>query len=63
LNLSEGTSIDISAFQVQAWEINEKLEIVQQDLFLNVDVIQKCYQAVDLSLKDIYIKEREARSA
>jgi hypothetical protein len=28
LNLVEGTSIDISAFQAQAREINEKLEIV-----------------------------------
>jgi hypothetical protein len=63
LDLTEGTSIDISAFQTQALEINEKLEIAQQDLFLKVDAIQKCYQAVDLSLKDIYVKEREARSA
>jgi hypothetical protein len=62
LNLTEGTSIDISAFQTQALEINEKLEIAQQDLFLKVDAIQKCYQAVDLSLKGIYVKEREARS-
>jgi len=41
LNLAEGTSIDILAFQDQAREINEKLEIVQQDLFLKVDAIQK----------------------
>ena len=27
---------------------------------MKVDSIQKCYQAVDLSLKDIYVKEREA---
>jgi hypothetical protein len=63
LDLTEGTSIDISTFQTQALEINEKLEVAQQDLFLKVDAIQKCYQAVDLSLKDIYVKEREARSA
>jgi len=43
-------------------EVNEKLEAPQQDLFLKVDAIQKCYQAVDISLKDIYIKEREACS-
>jgi hypothetical protein len=60
LKLTEGTSIDISAFQIQALEINEKLEVAQQDLFLKIDAIQKCYQAVDISLKDIYIKEREA---
>jgi hypothetical protein len=63
LDLTEGTSVDISAFQTQALEINEKLEMAQQDLFMKVDAIQKCYQAVDLALKDIYIKEREARSA
>ena len=63
LNLAEGTSVDISTFQAQAREINKKLEIVQQDLFLKVDVIQKCYQTVDLSLKGIYFKEREALSA
>jgi hypothetical protein len=57
------TSIDISALQNQALEINEKMEIAQWDLFLKVDAIQKCYQAVDLSLKDIYVKEREAHSA
>jgi hypothetical protein len=63
LDLTEGTSIEILAFQTQALEINEKLEAAQHDLFLKVDVIQKCYQAVDLSLKEIYVKEREALSA
>jgi hypothetical protein len=48
LDLTEGTSVDISAFQTQALEINEKLEMAQQDLFMKVDAIQKCYQAVDL---------------
>jgi hypothetical protein len=28
--------------------------------FLKVDAIQKFYQVVDLSLRDIYVKEREA---
>jgi hypothetical protein len=62
LDLTEGTSIDISAFQTQARELNEKMEITQEDLFLKVDAIQKCYQAVDLSLKDIYVKEIKAFS-
>jgi hypothetical protein len=44
-------------------EINEKMEAVQQGLYLKLDVIQKCYQAVYLSLKDIYVKEKEARSS
>jgi hypothetical protein len=30
---------------------------------MKVDAIQKCYQVVDLALKDVYIKEREAHSA
>ena len=63
LDLTEGTSVDISAFQTPALEINKKLEMAQQDLFMKVDAIQKCYQAIDLSLKDIYIKERESCSA
>jgi hypothetical protein len=46
LNVTEGTSIDISTFKTQALEINEKLEAAQQDLYLKVDVIQKCYQVV-----------------
>jgi hypothetical protein len=63
LELTKGTSLDISAFQNQALEINEKLENAQQDIFMKVDAIQNSYQAVDLSLKDIYIKEREVGSA
>jgi len=39
LDLTEGTSVDISAFQTQALEINEKLEMAQQDLFMKVDAI------------------------
>jgi hypothetical protein len=39
------------------------MEMAEQDLFMKVDAIQKCYQAVDLALKDIYIKEREAHSS
>jgi ribosomal protein S19 len=62
LELTEGTSIEISSFQTQEIEINEKLEIAQQYLFIKVDVIQKCYQEVDLALKYIYIKERESCS-
>jgi len=63
LDLTEGTSIDISAFKTQALEINEKLEAAQQELYLKVDAIQKWYHTVNLSLKDIYVKEKEAYSA
>jgi hypothetical protein len=60
LDLIEGTSVDISSFQTQAMEINEKLEMAQKHIFVKVNAIQKCYWEVDLALKDIYIKEREA---
>jgi hypothetical protein len=63
LTLTKNTTIDISAFKTQASEVNERLEVSQQELYLKVDAIQKCYQVVDLSLKDIYVKEKEACSA
>ena len=34
LDLIEGRSVEISSFQTQALEVNEKLEIAQQDLFM-----------------------------
>jgi hypothetical protein len=63
LALTEGTTIDISGFKTQALEINEKLEAAQQEHYLKVYSIQKCYEVVDLSLKDIYVKEKEAHLA
>jgi hypothetical protein len=59
LKVTEGTSIDIPTFQIQALEINERLEMSQRDIFVKFNAIQKCYQEIDLDLKDIYIKERE----
>ena len=43
LDLTEGTSVEISAFRTQALEVNDKIEIAQQDLFMKVDAIQKYY--------------------
>ena len=43
LELTESTSMDISALQTQAMEINEKMENAQQDLFMKVEAIQNCY--------------------
>jgi hypothetical protein len=62
LDLTEGTSVDISTFGTQALKINEKMEMAQQDLFMKVDAIQKFYQEVNIYLKGIYIKERKSRS-
>jgi ribosomal protein L7/L12 len=63
IDLTAGTPIEMAAFQAQALEVHEKIESTQQDLFTKVEAIQNCYRVVDLSLKNIYIKEREARSA
>jgi hypothetical protein len=60
--LDEGTIVDMEAFQAQALELHEKLESTQQDPFTKVEAIQNCYWVVDLSLNNIYIKEREARA-
>jgi hypothetical protein len=43
LVLMENTTIDITAFKAQASKINEKLEVVQQDLYQKVDTIHKYY--------------------
>jgi hypothetical protein len=53
----------MEAFQAQALEVHEKMESSQQDLFTKVEAIQNCYRVVDLSLNNIYIKEREATAA
>jgi hypothetical protein len=63
IDLTEGTIVEMETFQAQALEVHEKLESSQQDLFTKVEAIQNCYQVVDISLKNIYIKEREARSS
>jgi hypothetical protein len=60
--LTENTTMDISAFKEKISEVNERLEVSKQELYLKVDVIHKCYQVVDLSLKDIYVKEKKAYS-
>jgi hypothetical protein len=46
LDLTEGTTVEILSFQTQTLEENEKQEMIQQDLFMKVDAIQKCYQAI-----------------
>jgi hypothetical protein len=44
-------------------EVEEKLELAQQNLFTKAEVVQRCYLMEDLSLKKIYIKERESNVA
>ena len=62
IDLTAGTPIEMAAFQAQALEVHEKMESTQQDPFTKVEAIQNCYWVVDLSLNNIYIKEREARA-
>jgi hypothetical protein len=52
--------MDISAFKKKASEVNEKLKIVQQDMYENIDISQRHYQVINNSLKNIYEKEKEA---
>ena len=57
LALTENTTMHINSFKTQASEINEKLEVAEQELYQNIDAIQKCYQAINLSLKNIISKK------
>jgi hypothetical protein len=63
IDLVEGTTVEMETFQAQALEVHEKLESSQQDIFTKMEAIQNCYRVSDLSLNNIYIKEREAHSA
>jgi hypothetical protein len=60
LDLTKNTTIDITSFKTQALEIKEKLEVVQQELYQKVDTFQKCYQETNISLKSIYVKEKDS---
>jgi predicted nucleic acid-binding protein len=63
IDLAEGIAVDMAAFQAQALEVHENLELAQQDLFRKVEAIQNCYRVADLSLNNIYIKKRESLEA
>jgi len=52
--------MNVSTFKKKSYEINAKLEIVQQDLYQNMDIIQKHYQGIDNFLNNIHEKEKEA---
>jgi hypothetical protein len=52
--------MDIYTFKKQASKINEKMETVQQDLYQNMDIIQRHYQVINNSLKNIHEKEKES---
>ena len=60
ITLFENTGMDITAFKKQSTEINGKLETIQQDLYQNMDIIQKHYQVINNSLQNIHEKEKEA---
>jgi hypothetical protein len=59
----ESTVIDISAFKKQALEINEGLQIVQQNFYESLDIIQKHYHVINNSLQIIVDKEKESITA
>jgi hypothetical protein len=58
LTLIENTTICITTFKRKSSETNSKLEFAQQELCQKVDSIQKFHQAMNLSLKSIYVKEK-----
>ena len=60
ITLFENTGMDITAIKKKASEINGNLEIVQQDLYQNMDIIQRHYQVINNSFKNIHEKEKEA---
>jgi hypothetical protein len=63
IDLAEDKVVEMAYFQAQALEVHEKMESSQLDLFTKVEAIQNCYRVADLSLNNIYIKEREATAA
>jgi hypothetical protein len=60
IDMVEGITMEMETFQAQALEVHENMESSQPYCFTKVEAIQNCYRVVDLSLNNIYIKEREA---
>jgi hypothetical protein len=56
----EITIIDMPVFKKQALEINDGLQIVQQNFYENLDIIQNNYHVINNSLYTIYDKEKES---
>ena len=56
----EKTNTDNTSFQKQVYEINEKMEAVNQVLYQKMDTIQKYYKAINNYLKSGYEKENYA---
>ena len=52
--------MDISTFKKKSSEINEKMETIQQDLYQNMDFIQRNYQVINNALNNTHEKENEA---
>jgi hypothetical protein len=61
LNSVEIQVTDIRIFKSQAIEIRKRVSVVQQDLLAKVEAIQNHFQTIDQVLKDISLREREAR--
>jgi uncharacterized protein (DUF3084 family) len=60
ISLLKNTRIDNDAFKRKASKMNEKMETAQKDLYQSMDIIQKYYQMMNNSLKNIHEKEKEA---
>ena len=60
ITLFENTRMDIIVLKKKAYEINGKIETLHQDLYQNMDIIQRHYQVINNCLKNIHEKETEA---
>ena len=58
INSIENTVVNVVVFQARALEVQEKLESVEQKLFIRLEAIQNYYRLADHSLNNICLKER-----
>jgi hypothetical protein len=62
LSTTESKVVNITVFQAQALEVQQKLEAAQQSLLSKVEIIQNYFQEIEQALSDIVLREREAIS-
>ena len=55
--------VELENFKTQASKIYISIEEEQQKVFLNLEVIQNYFQESNLSLENVFQKEREAKEA
>jgi hypothetical protein len=56
----EGQLVNITAFQAQALEVHEKLQVEQQNMLSKIEIVQNYFLGISHSLDNIAFKEKEA---